>query len=190
MKKEPDPNPNKEAFAVVGELVMISTALDQLLNRVLITVLDLGDAPLLEPVIATLDTRLKAEILKARAAQIHGKQHAVEWKKRVKQFCDKVESVSHQRNIACHIPPVLEAGVWAFRPVAAAKLLKNLNLTTKSLPNFSLNDLKTAIDTAEQALGAGMNIIENFQRANAEIKRRTAPTAAGAHRPVPEANGN
>ena len=141
-KKEPAQDPNKEAFAVVGELVMISTALDGLLNRVLITVLDLGDAPLLEPVIATLDTTRKIEILKARAAQISGTRHATEWKKRLKQFSDKVESVYRQRNIACHVPPVLEAGVWSFRPSAAAKLLKSLNIETKSLREFSLNDLR------------------------------------------------
>jgi hypothetical protein len=115
---------NTEAFAVVGELVMISSALDHLLNNVLIEVLDLGVAPLLEPVVATLDPARKVEILKERAAHITAK----DWQKGITKFCDKVESVFRQRNIACHTPPVLEAGIWTFKPVAAAKLLKKLDL--------------------------------------------------------------
>jgi hypothetical protein len=57
---------NVEAFTVVGELVMISSAIDHLLNNVLIEVLDLGGASLLEPVVATLDPPRKVEILKER----------------------------------------------------------------------------------------------------------------------------
>jgi hypothetical protein len=174
VKKALPPDPNKEAFAIVGELVMISAALDDLLNRVFISALHLGDAPLVEPVIATLDPARKTEILKARAAQIRGARNATDWKKHLKQFCDKVESVYRQRNIACHTPAVLHEGVWSFRPSAAAKLLKNLDIDAKTLRNSSLNDLKIAIATAETALAEGNTLIENFQRTNAELNRRSA----------------
>jgi hypothetical protein len=160
---------NAEAFAVVGELVMISSAIDHLLNNVLIAVLDLGTASLLEPVVATLDPARKVEILKERAAHIT----ATDWKKGITKFCDKVESVFRQRNIACHTPPVLEAGIWTFKPVAAAKLLKKLDLAAKKVKPVHLADFEAAIKIGEDALGAGVQLIENFKRYNAEISRRS-----------------
>ena len=52
---------NKEAYATVGELVLIASALDDLLNE---TVLDLGQAVLIVPVVATLEAVRKIELLK------------------------------------------------------------------------------------------------------------------------------
>lgn len=166
---------NTEAFAIVGELVMISSAIDHLLNNVLIEVLDLGTAPLLEPVVATLDPARKVEILKERAAHITAK----DWQKGITKFCDKVESVFRQRNIACHTPPVLQDGVWTFKPVAAAKLLKKLEIAEKRVRPVHLGDFTAAIKTGEATLGAGVQLIANFKRYNAEIKRRAA--ADGGH---------
>ena len=60
------PEQNREIFAVVGELVLIATALDTLLKSVLVAVLHLGSSPLIEPVVATLDSVRKIEILKER----------------------------------------------------------------------------------------------------------------------------
>ncbi len=96
----------KENYAVVGELVLMSTGLDFLLNRVLMAVLDLGTSRMIEPVVATLDPTRKLEILKERAAHIAN----ADWKKGVTKFCDKVESVFRQRNIACHTPPIFDDG--------------------------------------------------------------------------------
>ncbi len=175
-RKTPAHDGNKDVYAVVGELVLISSAIDHVLNRALITVLDLGEGPWVESIIATLDTNRKVEILKARA----GHMSSGDWKKGVTKFCDKVESVFAQRNIACHTPPVLEGDVWTFKPVAAAKMLKNLDLTAKRLRPFSVNNLKTAIRTGEAALGAGMNLIDNFTRVNAKIKQRRATKDAPA----------
>ena len=168
--EENEKGSSNESFAVVGELVMISTALDWLLNRVLITMLDLRGALLLEPVVATLDPARKVEILKARAASMPAK----DWKKGVQKFCDRVDSVFKQRNIACHTTPILKHGVWTFKPVAAAKMLKQIDFTGKTVHASSVNDFRAAIKTGESALGDGMNLIENFNRANAEKKRRDA----------------
>lgn len=164
---------NTEAFAVVGELVMLSTALDHLVNNVLITVLALGTAPMLEPVVATLDPSRKIEILRARAGHMPDN----DWKRGVTKFCDKADSVFKQRNIACHTPPLNVNGTWSFTPVAAAKLLKRINLTTKKSEPVHLNDFKAAISTGEAALGAGVELIENYQRLNAEIATRDTSSA-------------
>ena len=157
-------NDNKEAYAIVGELVMMSTALDFLLNRVLIAVLHLGEAPLLEPVIATLDPSRKIEILKNRAAHLTG----ADWKKGVLKFTDRVESVFRQRNIACHTPPLLQEGTWTFQAIAAAKMLKGL-AKSESAKAIPLEDFKAAIKIGEAALGDGLNLIENFGRLNVRL---------------------
>ena len=151
-----------EAYAVVGELVMMAAALDYQLNHVLIAVLHLSAAPMLEPVIATLDPTRKIEILKARARHMP----AASWGKRVSSYCNKVERVSRQRNIACHTPPALVGNVWTFKPVAAAKLLKGIDLPTKQMRGTSLNDFRTAIQVGETALGLGEQIVENFAPLN------------------------
>src|SRR5260370_35977333 len=46
----------RAAYGVVGELVLLATALDHQLNHVLIQVLHLVDSPMLEAVVATLET--------------------------------------------------------------------------------------------------------------------------------------
>jgi hypothetical protein len=49
----------KDAFANVGELVLLYTALDHQLNLIVIEVMYLAPAPMLEAVVATLDPRQK-----------------------------------------------------------------------------------------------------------------------------------
>jgi hypothetical protein len=88
---------------------------------------------------------------------------------------DQVESVFKYRNIACHTPGSLESGKWRFKPLAAAKMLKKLDLKKKKLQHFSFDDLRKAISTAEAALGAGENLVDNFARVNAENAKRAAP---------------
>lgn len=68
----------KEACAVVGEVVLIYTALGHQLNLIVIEVMHLAQSPMLESVVATLDARQKIEMLKNRAAHIKQK----DWKKR------------------------------------------------------------------------------------------------------------
>ena len=168
--KKRDKEKNIANYAVVGELVLMSTTLDWLLNRVLIAVLHLGSSVLLEPVVATMDTARKLEILKSRAKHIHKD----DWKKGILKFCDQVDSVFKQRNIACHTPATSKDGGLIFKPIAAAKLLKKLDIKTQGLPSTHLDDFKSAIKTGEAALGAGLDLIENFDRVNAEIERRAA----------------
>jgi len=159
---------HKNVFAIVGELVMSSCGIDWQLNRVLIEVLDIGGPLLVEPVVATLDTRLKIEMLKERAKHISQD----DWRKGVNKYCDKVEKVFKIRNIVCHTPAVLKENVWTFKPVAAAKMFKNIDLANVGVKQLSMQEVSSAVITAREALGAGENLIENFQRFNTEKRRR------------------
>ncbi|MBG0794762.1 hypothetical protein IYY11_15515 [Methylocystis sp. H62] len=162
---------HKDTYAIVGELVMTATGIDWQLNRVLIEVLDIGGALMVEPVVATIDTRLKIEIIKERAKHIS----ATDWKSNVGNYCNKVENVFKYRNIVCHTPAVLKNDSWTFKPVAAAKLLKKIDIAKKDVGHVSVGELVSAITAGREALGAGEILLENFRRLNAEKQRRTAP---------------
>jgi transcriptional regulator with XRE-family HTH domain len=160
----------RAAYGVVGELVLITTALDHQLNHVLIEVLHLAESPLLESVIATLDTVRKIEMLKARSKHIH----APVWRKSVLSYLEKIERISKWRNIACHtvLVPDERHGL-VFASTAAAKLLKSLqigeDLTTNRTPAV---ELKPIIALAESALYDGENILHNFRKVNTERAKR------------------
>ena len=166
-----DPNARfRAAYAVVGELVLMATALDHQLNHVLIQVLHLAISPMLESVVATLEMNRKVEMLKARAKYISNKT----WQKSLETYLDKLEKVSSWRNIACHtalIPDEKHGAVFAV--AAAAKLLKSLQLgehpTAKMIP---ITDLTPIIRLGASALFDGERVLCNFQILNAKRVKR------------------
>src|SRR5260370_21092526 len=160
----------RASYSVVGELVLVTTALDHQLNHVLIQTLHLIASPMLESVIATLDMVRKIEMLKERAQHISQPN----WKLPLPSYLDKLERISKWRNIACHtvlIPYDKHEAVFA--PTAAARLMKDLQLdehpTARRTP---ITDLGTAIKLGESALFEGLELIQNFQRANDERAKR------------------
>src|ERR1700747_2213882 len=80
----------RAAYAVVGELILLTTALDHQLNHVSMQVLHLTDSPMLESGVATLDMARKIEILKERSKHIA----KVNWRKPVLDYLDKLERIS------------------------------------------------------------------------------------------------
>jgi transcriptional regulator with XRE-family HTH domain len=162
--------PFRAAYGVVGELVLLANALDHQLNHVLIQVMHLVESPMLEAVVATLDTVRKIEMLKERSKFIAQSR----WQKPVMAYVDKLERVWKWRNIACHTPLIPdEKHGAAFVPTAAAKLLKGLQLAKEPVAKrLPYGELKSAIKLGESALADGLALIENFQKLNAERKRR------------------
>jgi hypothetical protein len=84
----------KDACAVIGEVVLLYSALDHQLNFIVIDVMHLSHSPMLETVVATLDARQKIEILKSRAGHIRQK----DWQKALKTHADRLERVARIRN--------------------------------------------------------------------------------------------
>jgi transcriptional regulator with XRE-family HTH domain len=160
----------RASYGVVGELVLLATALDHQLNHVLIQVLHLVESPMLEAVVATLDTVRKIEMLKERSKFIAQSK----WQKPVLSYVDKLERVSRWRNIACHTPLIPDENHGAvFVPTAAAKLLKTLQLGKEPVGKGApYVELKSVIKLGESALADGLNLINNFQKVNVERKRR------------------
>lgn len=151
------------AYAVVGEIVLLATALDHQLNHVLMQILSLTDSPMLEAVVATLDIARKIEMVKARSKHIA----QATWRKPVMAYIDMLERISKWRNIACHTPLIPDAKHGAvFAPTAAAKLLKNLDVQDPTSRRIPYSEMKAAIELGGAALGAGENLIENFKKMN------------------------
>jgi hypothetical protein len=163
-EEENDPERDKAFYATVGELVLLSTTLDAMLNTLLIETYRLGDSVWLNAIIGTLDATRKIEIIKRDA----GKNSYTKVSKSVTKFLGKVEIVIKQRNIVCHTPPTYENGSWSFRPTTAAKILNPGNVYSPTMIRDSFNNLKVAISTADAALKAGSELIKFYKQQNAD----------------------
>jgi hypothetical protein len=68
---------------------------------------------------------------------------------------------------------------FVFSSSQAAKLFKGLRLEgVPTVERVPLDSIVSAIGIAEQALGAGVNLIENFERVQSELERRKAGRAS------------
>lgn len=88
----------KDACAHIGEIILLSTVLDYQLTEVVIEVMHLEKSPMLDTVVATIDARQKIEMIKARARKLT----ALDWKKALLDYVEKLEKVNQVRNTAAH----------------------------------------------------------------------------------------
>jgi len=160
---------NREMYSTVGELVLLASAIDTQLNTVLIELFSLGNAVLLEPVIATLDPSRKIEMIKAREGFISINNNGKKWKDALKQYVKGVEKIQKARNTVCHTPASIENGTWILRPVQFSKLAKTIDIKSKSSYPISLDSLKDSIKIGEQTLGDGIVLVENLKRFNVAL---------------------
>ncbi len=154
----------KDACADIGEIILLSTALDYQLTNLVVEVMHLEYSPMLETVVATLDGRQKIEIIKARARKLT----AQDWKKALLDYVEKIEKTNRVRNTAAHtalLPAKNDSG-FEFAPAQASKILKSMTITGREydLKRVSLRDVREAVPVAEQALGDGQVLLENFSK--------------------------
>ena len=166
----------REAYATVGELILIANTLDHRLNKTVCVVLDLGDAAMLEGVIATIDTNRKIEILKEWAKHFRN----ADWRKTLTGFLGKVEDVMRERNVAAHSRLFSKDETWVLRGTAAAKVLKRLHGGETAL-EIPMARLRGAISKGEAALAQFDAIHENFARVHAARRAKFGQT--GSSRP-------
>lgn len=159
---------HRRAYALVGELVLLASALDYQLNHVLIAMLGLEPSPMLEPVVASLDSNRKIAILKQFAGTIKAKQ----WTDALKLHLNKVDDVNRVRNLAAHNLLTFEDGVHGLWSPAATKLLASIDFMKRAPKKIPLARVEEAVRKGEVALGSGQNLIENLARVNAERQRR------------------
>lgn len=149
----------RRACAIVGELVLTASALDHQLNRICISALALVECPMLEPMVASLDSARKIEILRAFSTKIAAPQ----WRKAIRDHAETVEKVNRARNTAAHSVLSFQKEKAVLSSPAAAKLLRSIDLTTMSADRISLGKLEAATRAAEKALGVGENLLMNLR---------------------------
>jgi len=141
--------------------------LDYQLTGVVIEVMHLEESPMLETVVATLDSRQKIEMVKARARKLT----SPDWQKALLDYVDKIERTNRVRNTAAHtaLLPKKDGDGFEFAPAQASKILKSMKISGREydLQRVSIEDIKNAVPTAEQALGDGQVLMENFSRLRA-----------------------
>jgi hypothetical protein len=156
----------RDACAVIGEVVLLYTALDTQLNHIVIDVMHLTHSAMLESVVATLDPRQIIEILKSRSKHLKQK----DWKKALQTHADRLERVAKIRNAVCHSPLISRdksKGGFEFAPATVTKILKSVTIvdaTNYSLDRLTIDQVKQIIPLAEKALGGGQEILENFAK--------------------------
>ncbi|UFX41925.1 hypothetical protein HAP47_0021755 [Bradyrhizobium sp. 41S5] len=165
----------KEAYAAVGELVLLYAGLDHQLNHIIIEVAQLVRSPMLEAVVATLDPRQKIELLKARADHIRQQ----DWRKALKAHADRLERVARVRNTVAHVPivPNKTTGNLEFAATAATKLLKSLKFQSKddyTVDRMGLHRVREAIDLGNKTLGGGQEILANFSNLRAALAAKSS----------------
>ena len=157
----------KDACAHIGEIILLNTALDYQLTEVVIQAMHLEHSPMLETVVATLDSRQKIEMIKARARKLSAK----DWKKALLDYVEKIENVARIRNTAAHtaLIPSKSNDAFEFVPRQASKILKSMKIIGREydLDRVTLNDVRLAVPIAEQALGDGVEILAAFSRLRA-----------------------
>lgn len=150
-------------YATVGELMLTTSLLERQVNYVCIAVLILGEAVMIEPVMASVDGARKLEILKAYAAKIT----APRWRKALVDYVKDVEMVNRIRNVAAHGILQLEDDKAVFMMPSAARLLKAINLRDRKADKTSISSLENAIEKARLCINNGGRILENLEKVSA-----------------------
>lgn len=150
---------SKHLCESVGEIILLTAAVDDQLNKIVILLLALKNSPMLEPLVATLDIARKIEILK-----IYGKRiEAQSWSKGFGGHADKIEKLNKIRNQAAHSTMIFIEGEAVLRQSAVAKMLKNMDLPNKKIKNITIKDLKAGIELGEATIESGRVLIVNLE---------------------------
>jgi hypothetical protein len=144
----------------VGDLILWANAVDHQLNLSLIAILALPDHPFIEPIVAQLDARAKAELLKKRARLIPPE---LEWRSKIVKWVREAERVQANRNVVAHH----RVGFKDDRPVLhssqLSKILSSLTSDLQASPARGLPEITSWIDHAVATYEAGEHVLTNLQ---------------------------
>jgi len=134
----------KEFCAVVGALILFASRIDAQLTRALVCMFALPEHPMIEPLVAQMDIRAKADLIKKRAKLIP----TVTWKNRITNWAERAEQVNGKRNMAAHHGISVEDGrIILFSP-QLTKIIGNL----ETVDNKIVEREKVGQDEIEQWL--------------------------------------
>jgi len=153
----------------VGELVLWASAIDAQLTKAVIRVCLLTETPMLEPIVAGLDTRAKVEILRAMSKHIK----PAAWSKGITRWVKKAEKVNGYRNTVAHHQIAVNDGKLILHSAQARKLLKRIK-DLKPAPAKTVDDINRWVEAARDAYRQGQNVLSNLDRFAEKVAKRQA----------------
>jgi hypothetical protein len=162
-------NEMDQACTAIGELIVWANMIDDQLNEVVVNALALPDHHLVEGIVAQLDVRPKAELLKTRMKLL---PEDSPWRVHVLGWVKKVEKVNDNRNIVAHHRVAVKDGKIRLVTSQLSKVLKSIDGAMQPKPDKGLSDIQKWVAEAAAAYEGGGEIIANLSRFRAEVHRR------------------
>lgn len=153
----------RDFCAAIGELILWASLIDGQLNRALLGMMALPEHAMIEPIIAQLDPRPKAELLKKRAKIIT----STDWKNKITNWVERAEKVNAKRNIVAHHGIRISGDVITLHSDQLGKIIDSLDTSDSVIkPGRAkgLTDIREWIDQAKKAYEEGVTIIANLNR--------------------------
>lgn len=147
----------------VGALILWASMIDGQLGRAIIALHALPEHPMIEPIVAHLDARPKAELLKKRAKLIGNP----DWRTRIVKWVERAEKANAKRNVVAHHGIRIEEGKIVLHSDQLGKLIDGLDKTGGALKpgkRKGIEDIEGWIVQAKAAYKEGQLVLENLER--------------------------
>jgi hypothetical protein len=147
----------------IGELILWASLIDGQLNKAVLGMFALPEHPMIEPIIAHLDVRAKAELLKKRAKIIP----SVDWTNKITNWVERAEKANAKRNIVAHHGVRVSDGEIYLHSDQLGKIISSLETsdgTLKAGEPMGIKDIKEWVERAREAYEEGMAVLENLDR--------------------------
>jgi hypothetical protein len=154
--------------AAVGELILWANSVDHQLNKALMLMLVLPEHAFIEPIVAQLDARVKAELLKKRAQFLPEKN---EWRTSIVKWVKRAEKVQANRNVVAHHQVRFVGDKPVLFSAQLGKLFDTITAEIKPAPARGLPEILSWIEQAKTTFEEGENVIVNL-KAFADIALR------------------
>jgi hypothetical protein len=162
-----------EFCTAVGALILWASMIDRQLNKALVNILALPEHAMIEPIVAQLDARPKAELLKKRAKFITN----VTWRNGIKNWVERAEKVNANRNFVAHHSIRIRDGKIAFHSVQLGKMLDSLKRTDEKIEvsgDKGIREIGDWIEEAKKVVGEGSNVLANLERLRIEAAAKAS----------------
>ena len=153
----------RDFCAAIGELILWASLIDGQLNRALLGMLALPEHAMIEPIIAQLDPRSKAELLKKRAKIITSKG----WKNKITNWVERAEKANAKRNIVAHHGILISGDTITLHSDQLVKIIDSLDTSDGVITQGKANglaDIREWIDKAKKVYEEGVVVIANLDR--------------------------
>lgn len=166
---DPTENAMQEYCTSIGELILWANFIDHQLNLAIILLFVLPDHEMIEPIVAQLDSRMKAELLRKRAKLL---EKGVIWRSKITDWIDSVEKINSKRNMVAHHRVAIVNEKIVLHSSQLGKLLDSIPATMRQEAPIGLTDIQTWIASAKAVVSDGDVIIANLTTFRDQVRQQ------------------